>query len=48
MDEASLKFNKEFGNFADNVIRTEEYVEEELKSLVNQIIKYNGLYNKSK
>lgn len=45
MDEQGEKFHKEFGNFADDIIRTEEYVEEELKSLVDQIIKYNSLYN---
>ncbi|HNV63469.1 MAG TPA: hypothetical protein PKN54_11075 [Candidatus Cloacimonas acidaminovorans] len=46
MDERSLNFEKEFcSNFGNDVVRSEEYVEQELFSLVDQIIEFNNLYN---
>lgn len=48
MDEISEKFEKEFGFLTDNPIRDEKYIESEIFSLVDQIIKFDNLYNNKK
>mgnify|MGYP000860826612 CR=1 FL=1 len=42
MDSKNLEIEEKYGfNFGDEVIRTKEYVEQECKNLIDQIIKYN-------
>ncbi len=46
MDNVQLEFNREYNtNMSDDIIRDEKYVEQELFNLVDEIIKYNNLYN---